>query len=202
MTWWMPTGLPALSSTRSISGSRTSTGLPSRSSYLHLGAAADDLLRRDAVDALDPRAHELHAAARDDEGLEAVGPQVGAAAPASAGRPARCSGRLNLGCRAVAIQSRTMASNSSVVLPACVAAMISSRPFSPLAATAFMSPSRTPLNGCVLLPLRVLGRQRLDPVKRERDLEVDRLLRPQRAVVVEGRDALGRRARSRARPAG
>jgi hypothetical protein len=39
-------------------------------------------------------------------------------------------------------------------------------------------------------PLRVLRRERLHPVHRERDLEIDRLLGPQRAVVVEGRDAL------------
>jgi hypothetical protein len=36
----------------------------------------------------------------------------------------------------------------------------------------------------------MLRRQRLDAVNRERDLEVDRLLGPQRAVVVEGGDAL------------
>ncbi len=34
-------------------------------------------------------------------------------------------------------------------MPAWVAAMISSRPFSPVAATAVASPSMTPLNGCV-----------------------------------------------------
>ena len=39
-------------------------------------------------------------------------------------------------------------------------------------------------------PLRVLRRERLHPVHRERDLEIDRLLGPERAVVVEGRDAL------------
>ncbi len=73
----MPTGLPGPSSMKSISGSRMSTGLPSRSSNLHLGAAADDLLGRNAVDLLRPRAHELDAAAGDDEGLEAVRAQVG-----------------------------------------------------------------------------------------------------------------------------
>jgi hypothetical protein len=53
-----------------------------------------------------------------------------------------------LGCRADPIHFVTMSANSSVVLPTCVAAMIWSNPFSPLAATAFMSRSRTPLNGC------------------------------------------------------
>ena len=62
---------------KSISGSRISTGLPSRSSYFILTPAADDLLGRDAVDPLGPRPHELDAAAGDDERLEAVGAQVG-----------------------------------------------------------------------------------------------------------------------------
>ena len=44
---------------------------------LRLHAAADDLFRRDAIDLLRPRAHELDAAAGDDEGLEAVRAQVG-----------------------------------------------------------------------------------------------------------------------------
>jgi hypothetical protein len=33
---WIPTGLPALSSMKSISGRRTSAGLPSRTSYFVL----------------------------------------------------------------------------------------------------------------------------------------------------------------------
>jgi hypothetical protein len=36
----------------------------------------------------------------------------------------------------------------------------------------------------------MLRRQRLDAVNREGDLKIDRLLAPQRAVVVEGGDAL------------
>lgn len=40
-------------------------------------AATDDLLGRNAVDLLRPRAHELDAAAGNDEGLEAVRAQVG-----------------------------------------------------------------------------------------------------------------------------
>lgn len=43
---------------------------------LHLQAAADKLLGRDAVHALRPWAHELDAAARDDECLESVRAQV------------------------------------------------------------------------------------------------------------------------------
>src|SRR5262245_15470844 len=41
-----------------------------------LAAAANDLLRRDAVDALGPRTHEFHAAARHDVGFESVCAQI------------------------------------------------------------------------------------------------------------------------------
>jgi hypothetical protein len=41
-----------------------------------------------------------------------------------------------------------------------------------------------------VLPFRVLRRQRLDAVEREGKLEIDRLLGPQRAVVVERGDPL------------
>ncbi len=46
------------------------------------------------------------------------------------------------------------------------------------------------LEGLLRLPLRVLGRERLHPIEREGDLDVDRLLGPQRAVVIESGDAL------------
>ena len=77
MCWLMATGLSALSLLK----------LNLRQAHEHrlavahlepgLDAAADDLLRRDAVDALAPLTQELDAAARDDEVLEAVGAQVG-----------------------------------------------------------------------------------------------------------------------------
>ena len=73
----MPTGLPALSSMKSTSGSLHQHRLAVAHLELRLAAAADDLLGRDAVDLLRPRAHELDAAAGDDEGLEAVRAQVG-----------------------------------------------------------------------------------------------------------------------------
>jgi len=44
-----------------------------------------------------------------------------------------------------------------------------------------------------VLPFRMLWRQRFDAVHREEKLEIQRLLGPERAVVVEGRDALGHR---------
>jgi hypothetical protein len=43
------------------------------------------------------------------------------------------------------------------------------------------------------LPLRMLRRQRPDAVECEGELEIERLFGPRRAVIVEGRDALGRR---------
>jgi hypothetical protein len=49
------------------------------------------------------------------------------------------------------------------------------------------------LEGLGLLPFRVLRGESLDAIECELELVVDRLLDPQRAVVVEGGDALGRR---------
>jgi hypothetical protein len=48
------------------------------------------------------------------------------------------------------------------------------------------------LEGLAVGPVRVLRRERAHAVERERELHVDRLLGPERAVVVERRDALGR----------
>ena len=92
-----------------------------RSSNCALDRAADHLLGRDAVGLLGPGPHEVDAAAGDDEGLEAVRAQVGQqlehrlvdqlgvgpveARVARGGEPVR----------------RRSASNSSVVMPACVA---------------------------------------------------------------------------------
>jgi hypothetical protein len=44
----------------------------------------------------------------------------------------------------------------------------------------------------LVLPIRMLRRHDLDPVEHEGELKVDRLLRPQRAIVVESGDPLGR----------
>ena len=74
----MPTGLPGPSSTNSTSGSFRRTGLPSGFQLeLHHARRADHLLGRDAVDPLGEHAHELDAAAGDDEGLEAALAQIG-----------------------------------------------------------------------------------------------------------------------------
>jgi hypothetical protein len=56
-----------------------------------------------------------------------------------------------------------------------------------------MSPSMTPFERLRRLPLGVLRRECLDAIEREGELDVHRLLGPQRAVVVENRDTLGRR---------
>jgi hypothetical protein len=50
----------------------------------------------------------------------------------------------------VAIHAVTVFVNSSVVMPVCVASSSGIMPFSPDAASAFMSPSRTALNGYVV----------------------------------------------------
>ena len=197
----MPTGLPGPSSMNSTFGSlhqhRLAVG--AISNFVDAGRA-DHLLGRNAVDLLGPRPHELDAAARDDEGLEAVGAQIGeqlqhrlvdelGVGPLEARMP---RGR-------EPVRARSCGTPPSV-MPACVAAMISSRPFSPAAATRLHVAVEQRLERLLVLPLRMLRRQRLDAVDREGDLEVDRLLAPQRAVVVEGGDALGGRHEVRRRP--
>jgi len=49
------------------------------------------------------------------------------------------------------------------------------------------------LERLLLLPLRMIRRHRLDPVQRESELGIDRVLGPQGSVIVEGGDALGGR---------
>ena len=66
-------------------------------------AGTDDLLRRNAIGFFRDRAHECNAAAGDDEGLEAVGTQVGEQFKLGL-IDAFGVGRLNLGCFVVASQ--------------------------------------------------------------------------------------------------
>ena len=115
------------------------------------------------------------------------------AARAWADRSSRRSGGLVPGCRAVPIQSVTIASNSSVVMPVWLAAMISHQPASPRGQDRLDVALEDALERLRRLPLGMLRSQRLDAIEREGELEVDRLLGPQRAVVVEDGDALGRR---------
>jgi hypothetical protein len=50
----------------------------------------------------------------------------------------------------VAIHDRTIAANSSIVMPVCVTVISSTMPFSPDEASVFMSPARTDLYGSVV----------------------------------------------------
>ena len=78
-------------------------------------------------------------------------------------------------------------------MPAWVAAMISSSPFLAGRRKRFHIAFEHGLERLLVLPFRVLRRQRLDAVEGERELEIHRLLGPQRAVVVEHGDAFGGR---------
>ena len=53
------------------------------------------------------------------------------------------------------------------------------------------------LERLLVLPVRMLIGQRFHPIQRKRKLHIHRLLAPQRAVVVEGRDALRHRDKVR-----
>ena len=70
-------GLPSLSSNEINRGHLHGYRLAVAHFKLQLAAAAYDLLGRNAIDLLRPRAHELDSAARDDEGFEIVGAKVG-----------------------------------------------------------------------------------------------------------------------------
>ena len=112
-------------------------------------------------------AHELDAAAGDDERLEAVGAQVAEqfehrlvdALGVGPLEPRMLRGRAASPARSL----RTRRSSCRRGWPA----MISSSAFSPPASAAFMSPASSDLNGSLVLPLRMLRRQRLDAVERE-----------------------------------
>ena len=157
-----------------------------------LDAAADDLFGRDAVGLLRPWPHELDAAARDDEVLEAVRPQVGeqfdhglvghvGEQPAGLGMlrggdpvlhdllefhrgHAGVGGHHEVQDRAVAAGQRS------------IHVALEQR------GERFLG-----------LPFRMLRRQRLHAIEREVELDGHRLLAPQRAVVVERGDAFWRR---------
>ena len=160
---------------------------------LRLDAAADDLLGRDAIDLLRPRAHELDAAAGDDEGLESVRPQVGEQFEHRLIDHLRVSPLPVTGCLAVAIQSFTIFSNSSVVMPAWVAMTISIIAFSPPASAALTSPLSSEAKGSLSFHSGCCGASAFTRSKAKMELEIHRLFGPERAVVVERGDALGRR---------
>ena len=89
-------------------------------------------------------------------------------------------------------QAPTIVANSSVVIPACEAASISCKPRSPDFASAPASPSIAALKGCVVFHSGWAGAKRPDSIQCENELKVQRLFGPQRAVVVEDRNALCR----------
>ena len=188
----MPTGLPALSSMKLISGSRNSVGLAVAHLEPRLDRRADDLLGRNAVDLLGPRPHELDAAAGDDEGLEAVGAQIGEQLQH------RLVDQLGVGpLEAVIARGREPVGDDLRELLRRHAGM---RHRHQLDQSLFAGSGQRlhvavqhRLERLLGLPFRMLRRQRLDAVEHEGELDVHRLLDPQRAVVVEGRDALIRR---------
>ena len=78
-------------------------------------------------------------------------------------------------------------------MPACVAMTISTIAVLAAGERAFHVALEQRGERLLVLPLRMLRRERLHAVEREEQLEIHRLLGPERAVVVEGGDALGRR---------
>ena len=78
-------------------------------------------------------------------------------------------------------------------MPACVTAIELHQPLLAGGGQRLQVAVEHGLERLLVLPVRVLRRERLDAVEDEGELDVHRLLDPQRAVVVEGRDALSRR---------
>ena len=70
-------------------------------------------------------------------------------------------------------------------------------PLLPLGRAPLHVPGEQRLERLLGLPFGMLRGHRLDLIEGEGELDVDGLLRPQRAVVVEDGDALGRGPRSR-----
>ena len=157
---------------------------------LRLDAAADDLFRRDAVNLLRPRAHELDAAAGDDEVLEAVRAQVGE----------QFEHRLidHFGEELAGLR---MFRGGDPVLDDLLefhrghARVRGHEEFQERVVAAgergFQIALEQRGERFLGLPLGMLRRERLHAVEREIQLNGHRLLAPERAVVVERGDALG-----------
>ena len=194
----MPTGLPGPSSMNSTLGSFTSRGLPSGRSWNLVTPEEPTTCSGGMPYTFSVHgAHELDAAARDDEGLEAVRAQVGEQLEHG------LVDQLGVG----PVEPR-MSRGGEPVEDAAVEllhrhARVRCRHHLEQALLAHRGDGldvalEQRLEGLPGLPFGVLRRQRLHAVDRERELEVDRLLGPQRAVVVEGGDALGMRHEVRA----
>ena len=151
---------------------------------------AHHLLRRNAVGALGPRPHELDAAARDDEGLELVGAQIGqqlehrlideiGVGPLEA-RMARRGDPLEHGLPEflggeAGVRGRHDLEHALLAHQGELGAVVGQ-------------------HRAERLVVRHSGWRadhRLDAIHGEDGLEIHRLLGPQRAVIVEGGDALG-----------
>ncbi|MGY4246228.1 hypothetical protein ACVIIZ_007636 [Bradyrhizobium sp. USDA 4523] len=146
----------------------------------------------DAIDPLAPWPHELDAAARDNEGLEAIGPQTGE----------QFQHRLvdEIGIRPVELRvTRRLdpVAGDLRELGRCHAGMGRHDQFDQALLAGLGQRSDVVVENrperLLPLPFRMLARQRLHPVERKRKLHIHRLLAPQRAVIVECRDALRRR---------
>ena len=162
---------------------------------LRLDAAADDLLGRDAIDLLRPRAHELDAAAGDDEGLEAVRPQVGEQFEH------RLIDHLGVGPLGLGmLRGGDPILDDLLELLGGHARVRGHDDFEQRVLAAGQRAFHIALEQrgerLLVLPLRMLRREGLDAVEGEEHLEIHRLLGPERAVVVERGDALGAPARS------
>ena len=157
-----------------------------------LDLRADDLLWRDAVDLSDPGAHEFYAAAGDDVGLEVVIPQI----------LEKLEHRLehHLGVELAGLRvfrRRDPLGGDLLELLGRHAGMARHDEFGEALLAGlgegFHVVLEHGLERLSILPVGVLGGERLDAVDREEELEVDRLLGPERAVVVENGDAPRRR---------
>ncbi len=159
---------------------------------LRLDAAADDLLRRDAVNLFRPRAHELDAAAGDDEVLETVRAQVG---EHFEHRLIDHFGEELAGLRM--FRGRDPVLDDLLELHRGHARVRGHDEFQQRVVAAGERGLQIALEQrgerFLVLPFGMLRRERLHAVEREVKLNGHRLLAPERAVVVERGDAFRHR---------
>src|SRR5947208_8403477 len=152
------------------------------------GRGANYLLRRNAVALVGEDSHELHATARNDEGLEVVGAQIGEQLQ---------HGLINeIGVGPVEARmagGREPLSHHSGKFLGAHAAMAHRHDLHEALLTRseqrLLVARKHSCEGLLLFPFWMLWGERLYPVNGEGELKIDRLLSPERAVVVEGRDA-------------
>ena len=144
---------------------------------------------RDSVNAIAPRTDELDATAGGDECLEAVGAQVGQQFQHG------LVDQFGVGPFEASVPSLRDPLRSDLRELVAVHAGVSHR--DQLHQTFFARGGERlhvvvqhRLEWLLVGPGRILRRERLDAVQNEGELDVHRLLDPQRAVIVEGRDAL------------